>query len=231
MHFAVPHAAKEMYQRAAWTLAFTAVFYYINAKEYPGPAFQVSAILVLLSAGFVAAGYGYTWLANVGQTRIREQILDGAALTGSERVLDFGCGTGELAIEAGKRLKSGKVIAVGETATNEAAREVAKGQGLQDKVRFEAGELTKLTYPDANFDVVLSSRSLEGLTVEDGGRALREIARVLKPGGRLALQIVGDAGHYVSELQTLPFERVTASPTSMPLGLGGRVVLAQKRVS
>jgi SAM-dependent methyltransferase len=217
-------AARDMYQRAGWTLAFTLVFYYINRIEYPGPALTIALILLLLTAAFVAVGYAVHWFATAGQERVRTQILDAAALTGSERVLDIG---GSLGVLAAKRLKSGKVIAVGDLTANEASRELAKREGIVDKVRFEAGDPKKLSYPDANFDIVLSSRVLEALDDTECSRALQEIARVLKPGGRLVLHVVGDAGRYTSELDSAKLPGA-ASPTSLPFGLGGKVFSALK---
>jgi SAM-dependent methyltransferase len=217
-----------MYQRAAWTIAFTLVFFYVNYGDYPVPAIQISALLALLAAGFIAAGYGLHWVATTGQQMIRDQVLDGAQLTGSERILCFGS---ELAIAGAKRMKSGRVIAVGETAANEAARDQAKTLGLQDKVRFEAGDPLKLTYPDSNFDIVLSSRSLDGLSVDEMTRAAGEMARVLKPGGQCVVHAVADWNQCVSVLQETRLQNVTAAPTSLPLGLGGRVISSLKAAS
>ncbi len=214
-----------MYQRAGWTIAFTAVFFLVNYKEYPAPAFTVSALLVLLAGAFVAAGYGLHWVATTGQQMVRDQILDAAGITGSERVL---CFNQDLAMDAAKRMRSGRVIAVGETASNEAARDSAKTLGLHDKVRFEAGDPLKLTYPDSNFDTVLSSRSLEGLSGSDSARVVNEMARVLKPGGRCIVHDVGDWNHCISVLQLASFQAVTANQTSLPLGLGGRIISSQK---
>jgi SAM-dependent methyltransferase len=227
MNLTAPHAAREMYQRAAWTLVFTAVFYYVNMREYPGPALTISLLLVLLAAAFIAAGYGLHWVATTGHQLVRNQILDAAAVAGSERVL---CFNNELALDAAKRMKSGKIIAVAETTANEVARESAKTLGLQDKIRFEAADPMKLSYPDANFDVVLSSRVLDGMSVAESTRAIQEYHRVLKPGGRCVIHSIADWNHCVSVLQQSGFEDVNPAPTTLPLGLGGRVVSAQSVV-
>lgn len=224
MNLTAPHAAREMYQRAAWTLAFTAVFYYVNMREYPGPALTISLLLGLLAAAFIAAGYGLHWVATAGQQLVRDQILDSAGIAGSERVL---CFNNELALAAAKRMKSGKIIAVAETAENEVARENAKTLGFQDRIRFEAADPMKLSYPDANFDIVLCSRALDGLSVAESTRAIREYHRVVRPGARCVIHSVGDWNHCVSVLQQSGFESVNPAPTALPLGLGGRVISAQ----
>jgi len=227
MNLATPYAAREMYQRAGWTIAFTAVFFYVNYAEYPGPATTISLLLVLLTGAFIAAGYGLHWVATTGQQMVRDQILDAAQISGTERVL---CCNQELALAAANRMKSGKIIAVGETAANEAARDKAKTLGLQDKVRFEAADFAKLTYPDSNFDVVLASRAFEELSTAQMTRAIQELVRVLKPGGRCVVHAVADWNQCVSVLQDANLQAVTPVPSSLPLGLGGRIISCQKVV-
>lgn len=220
--------ARDMYSRAAWTIGFAVVLYYINFKEYPGPAATLALIIVLIGLFFVAAGYGLSWIAGPGQERVCGQILDIVALQGSERVLDFGAGSGNLAIAAAQRLKSGRVIALGETASNENARSKAKAQGAAEKVRFESFTFPKLSYPDANFDVVLSSRTLSNLeTVDDREQAIREMLRVLKPGGRIAIHEIADAEDYAQLLSAQQLA-VSVASSKLPLGLGGRVISATK---
>jgi ubiquinone/menaquinone biosynthesis C-methylase UbiE len=225
MDFASLPAAREMYSRAAWTIGFAIVVYINSRADYPGPALQVLIVLALIGVGFVAAGYGVSWLASTGQLRIREQVLDALALEGGERVLEFGTGEGLLGIAAAKRLKAGRVVAIGDTATNDAARENAKTAGVTDKIRFEAGDAKKLAYPDANFDVVLSSRALKGI---DSLNAIKEMARILKPGGRLAIHEISDTATYERALTENKLSAVAVVPTTLPLGLGGRILTARK---
>src|SRR5690606_29043756 len=97
------------------------------------------------------------------------QIVDAANFQGGERVLDVSSGP-DLAIAAAQRLKSGKIVSLGDPAANEAAREQAKSAGVADRVRFETGKAEKLTYPDANFDMVIASRGTEDL---DASSAVR----------------------------------------------------------
>lgn len=224
-------AARDMYSRAAWTIGFAAVLYYINRQEYPGPAAKLAAIVILIGLAFAAAGYGLSWVAGAGQERVRSQVLDAVALEGSERVLDFGTGSGALGIAAAQRLKSGRVIALGETAANEAAREQAKAAGVGDKIRFESLSLPKLPYPDAHFDAVVSSRALNSLEkVEEREQAVREMARVLKPGGRIAIHEIVDVDDYARMLAGQKLPDVAIARVNLPLGLGGRVVTARKAV-
>jgi len=212
-----------MYSRAAWTIAFAAVLYYINRAEYPGPAAVLASVIVLIGGVFVALGYAMTWFATEGQRKVQEQILDALQLQGGERVLSL---SHELGMEAAKRLKSGKVIALGETAENEASRDKAKTAGLIEKIRFEAGDVTgKLSYPDGNFDTVLSSRALADL---DATKAVGELVRVLKPGGRIVIHEIGDVAACSKLLAEAKLSDVSIFSTTLPLGLGGRILSARK---
>ena len=99
--------------------------------------------------------------------------------------LDVACGTGISTFAlvkktGGKGEFHGVDISEGML---EVARRSAEAQGLD--VRFTKGDAENLNYPDAKFDIVISNMSLQFFP--DKPRALSEIRRVLKPGGRLAV--------------------------------------------
>jgi len=108
--------------------------------------------------------------------------------------LDVGCGRGLLAIGAARRLKTGKVTGIDvwnpqELSGNsaDAAKENAKTEGVADRVRFESGYARKLVYPENHFDAVISANALHTLADDqEREQALREMLRVLKPGGTIA---------------------------------------------
>ena len=223
MGFASPHAAREMYSRAAWTIAFAVVVYFINRAEYPGPAATLAVVITLIGVALAGIGYSLHWIATEGRKAVYAQIGNGLNLQGAERVLSL---SHDLGIEVAQQLKSGKVISLGDTAANEAARESAKNQGLIDRIRFESGDLTtKLSYPDANFDLILSSQAL---TDVDRDKALRELLRVLKPGGSLTIHESSDITSFERPLRDAGVSSVTNTPTPLPLGLGGRILTATK---
>ncbi|HEX2998890.1 MAG TPA: arsenite methyltransferase [Armatimonadota bacterium] len=107
-----------------------------------------------------------------------------AGLQPGETVLDLGSGGGFDCFLAAKRVGlTGKVIGVDMTAEMiERARENAQHGGYIN-VEFRMGEIEALPVADASVDVVISNCVLN--LVPDKARAFREIARVLKPGGRL----------------------------------------------
>jgi ubiquinone/menaquinone biosynthesis C-methylase UbiE len=112
-------------------------------------------------------------------------IIDGLRLRGGERVLDVGCGMGRDVFElAGRVGPSGHVAGVdlSESLIEEARRQA---EGLDLPVTFEIGNAEELQFADGTFDAVRTERLL--MHVPDADRALAEMVRVLRTGGRLSV--------------------------------------------
>ncbi|MGH7825401.1 MAG: methyltransferase domain-containing protein [Candidatus Binatia bacterium] len=103
-----------------------------------------------------------------------------------ENVLDIGCGAGmDLFLAAKKVGQTGKAIGVDMTSSMvERARAGARGAGLSN-VEIREGEAEALTVEDSSIDVVISNGVLN--LTPDKIKAFREVARVLRPAGRLYL--------------------------------------------
>jgi len=135
------------------------------------------------------------WLITFGkERRFREQVLDLVALVPGESVLDVGCGTGTMAIAAKRRVgKSGCIYGV------DASLEMItwadrKARKARVDVTFKNGLAEALPFPDARFDVVLSTIMLHHFPSKARRQAVDEMRRVLKPGGRiLVVDFEGDA--------------------------------------
>jgi SAM-dependent methyltransferase len=103
-------------------------------------------------------------------------------------VLDIACGRGTSALQLASELGCG-VVGVDLSAENiVVATRLADDAGLGSRVRFLAGDAEALPLPDASVDGVLCECAL--CTFPDKQAAAREIARVLRPGARLALSDV-----------------------------------------
>lgn len=143
-----------------------------------------------------AVGYDLLmWLLHFGREyRFREDVLALAALAPGETVLDVGCGTGTLAIAAKRQLgPSGQVHGIDASAEMIAlARAKAKKQHVD--VTFEHAAAEVLPFPDAVFNIVLSTIMLHHLPRKGRLRAIEEIRRVLKPGGRAVIVDFQDSG-------------------------------------
>lgn len=231
-----PRVVRSMFGRAGWMLGIAAVLYFINRSEYPGPAARMCGVLAL--GGLICLGVGWVmvWSSRVAKLRLRDRMLDSLALKGDEKILDVGCGRGLLAIGAAKRLKSGKVTGIdiwnpidlsGNTA--EAARANVKLEGVADRVRIEDCDVRKLVYPEANFDVVVSSLTVHNLPdYEDRTRAVREMYRVLKPGGKLLIYDILRPGEYAETLRSSGAKDVTLSERMFLWCLPSQIVSARK---
>ncbi len=127
-----------------------------------------------------------SWLLSFGRaSRVRRVITDLASIEAGHSVLDVGCGTGTLALELRDRAGAGGEV-FGVDASPEmiavARRKAAKRNAPID---FEVGLIERLPYEDARFDRVLCTLVMHHLDEKLQRQGLREIARVLKPGGRL----------------------------------------------
>jgi SAM-dependent methyltransferase len=122
--------------------------------------------------------------ANLGLSCGNPQAL--AAILPGETVLDLGSGAGfDCFLAARKVGRAGRVIGVDMTdAMLEKARANAENAGLS-QVEFRKGDIEALPVDNNSVDVVISNCVLN--LVPDKDRAFRDIHRVLKPGGRLAL--------------------------------------------
>jgi ubiquinone/menaquinone biosynthesis C-methylase UbiE len=98
------------------------------------------------------------------------------------RVLDIGCGTGRLGLHVAEKLNSdGRYVGIDPL---EERIRIANSKRKPDNVHFHVGVAEDLSYLDCeSFDVVFLSAVFHWIVAKD--KALREISRVLKPGGRL----------------------------------------------
>jgi ubiquinone/menaquinone biosynthesis C-methylase UbiE len=128
-------------------------------------------------------------------------LLNRIRWSGDEQVLDVGCGRGLLLIGAAKRLKTGRATGIdiwqAEDLTGngpEAALENARREQVAGRVAVETADMRKLPFDDETFDVVLSNAAIHNLyKAEDRTEAIREIARVMKPG---AYALIEDIRHH-----------------------------------
>lgn len=152
------------------------------------------------------------------------RVADATGVAPGGRALDVACGTGVLARAFAARAGDGSVVGVDRNAGMLAvAREMAAA------IDWREGRAEELPFEAAAFDGVGSSFGL--MFFEDRARALREMWRVLRPGGRLAVAVWGaldDTPGYaamVSLLQRL-FGEAVADELRAPFCLGDPTTLA-----
>jgi ubiquinone/menaquinone biosynthesis C-methylase UbiE len=119
--------------------------------------------------------------------RWRNEYLDCLDLASSARVLDIGCGTGVVTRGIAARPGfTGQIVGQDHSPRLiEAARGLAAEEGLADRITFEVGDAHSLPYADASFDIAIAHTTISH--VGDPLSLLKEGARVVKPGGRVAI--------------------------------------------
>lgn len=147
----------------------------------------------------IAEGYATHWspVHRAATLRLLDEVADavvdaaavqqgGAVVRGRVRVVDVGCGTAAMALEAARRWPAAEVeatdISAGMLAV--AQRTLAAAGSAGTRVRLTRAAADRLPFADGTFDLALAAFVLQ--LVPSRPRALREMRRVLRPGGRLA---------------------------------------------
>jgi arsenite methyltransferase len=116
------------------------------------------------------------------------------------RVVGVGCA---------KKLTTGRAIGIDLWAAKdlsnnnpEATRANAAAEGVAERVEVETGDITALPFSDASFDAIVSMTVIHNIPSRDArDQALRELVRVLKPGGCIAIFDLLHASRYTEVLQ------------------------------
>jgi SAM-dependent methyltransferase len=169
-------------------------------------------VLVLAGIGFnigivcIGMAIWMIWESKVGKLRTREQLLRRIEWKGTERVLDVGCGRGLMLIGAAKRLSTGRATGIDiwqaeDLSGNnpDSALENARREGVVERVDVRTADMRQMPFPENSFDVVVSRAAIHNLyKANDRVQAIREIARVLKPGGQALIDDIRHHGQYAS---------------------------------
>lgn len=150
---------------------------------------------VVLAVWFAALAVSYVYTTRRGKFRVWAELLDALRLLGTEHLLDVGCGRGAVLLMATERLPRGRATGIDLWSTTDQSgnaegttRKNAALEGVSDRIELITGNMCALPFPDASFDVVTSSLAIHNVPAEiDRLKAIDEIHRVLKPGGRAIL--------------------------------------------
>src|SRR5262249_8897901 len=126
------------------------------------------------------------WLMNVRHSRLTDWGLQQVTLEKRFTILDVGCGGGRTIQKLAAIASEGKVYGMDQSAASVAAARGANARWLaEDRVDIQQGSVSDLPFPDGKFDVVTAVET--HYYWPDLVADLREIRRVLKPGGRLVI--------------------------------------------
>lgn len=150
----------------------------------------------------------YLYSTGPGKRAVWAELLDQLDLHGDEHVLDVGCGRGAILVLAAHRLPQGRAVGADlwrrrdQSGNSRAAAEHnAVLEGVRDRVELVEADARELPFPPASFDVIVSNLTIHNIRGDaERNRVLSEIARVLRPGGRLRIVDFPGADRYTEPL-------------------------------
>jgi SAM-dependent methyltransferase len=139
--------------------------------------------------GAVAGGWArHADDADARGAQSAERMLELAQVGPGDRVLELACGPGGLGLAAAERVGPGGEVVLSDVAEEMTAIAAARAAGLDlGNVAARRLDLERIDEPDASYDVVLCREGL--MFALEPGRAVAEIRRVLRPGGRVAVAV------------------------------------------
>ncbi len=189
-------------------------------------------IVSFLSAGLMVRS------SIIGKLLQREKLMDMLELHGDEIVVDIGCGSGLLLNAAAKRLTTGKAVGLDlwnkeDLSDNRPERTLtnAAAEGVADRIELTTGDMQNMPFPDETFDIAVASMALHNIRNKEGRiNTVREIARVLKPGGHVAIQDFSCINEYVQTLRNIGWINVERSGLKAIMWPPVRVVTGRKPI-
>jgi len=144
----------------------------------------------------------------VGKFAVWRELIDELQLAGDEALLDVGCGRGAVLLMAAKQLPRGRAVGVDRWSSTDQsgnAEEVtlrnAALEGVAERIELQTGDMRGLPFDAGTFDVVVSSLAIHNVAgAAERAKALREMVRVLKRGGRLTIADIRHTREYASVL-------------------------------
>jgi demethylmenaquinone methyltransferase / 2-methoxy-6-polyprenyl-1,4-benzoquinol methylase len=132
----------------------------------------------------------YARLLSFGQDPRWRAFLVSRVPAGATRVLDVACGTAAVSIELARAVPERTIVGIDQSAEMlAAARGRVARAGLAGRIELREGRAEELPFEDASFDALTFTYLLR--YVDDPAATMRELVRVVRPGGMIAMQEFG----------------------------------------
>jgi SAM-dependent methyltransferase len=215
-------------------LALLAVSFFMGRFGKVGP--RLRPTMIVTGSILVAEGLAMLAYSKIGKFRHRDRMLAKIAWRGDEQVLDVGTGRGVLLIGAAKRLKTGRAVGIDiwsakDLSANamEATYANADLEGVRDRVELKTEDASRMTFPNATFDVLVSNLCIHNIQDPKGrDKACTEIVRVLKPGGTAVISDFKHTGLYAEVFSQAGLNVERSGPYLLDTFPPLRIVTARK---
>lgn len=182
-----------------------------------GAAFLVPSLILFwvlilyfgpVSITLLATALWMVYSSLVKKPRMIKKAMNDLNLTGNERVLDIGCGRGIFLLEAAQKLTNGKATGIDLWTKDQSGNHQlqtlknAKMLGVEEKIELLTTDMRQLPLESKSFDVVISNLAIHNVP-DDNGRekAMREIFRVLKSGGKFCIFDIQQTKKYIKWIE------------------------------
>ncbi|MGH9687242.1 MAG: class I SAM-dependent methyltransferase [Candidatus Acidiferrales bacterium] len=204
-------------------------------KEWKAQS-ALAEILCEAGIGCLASGLWMLGSSYYGKFRVRDRLLRQLHLRGDEVVLDVGCGHGLLLIGAAKLLPRGRAVGIDlwsqvDQSNNSRENTLRNSaiEGVAGRVEVHDGDMRRLPFAEGSFDAVVAHFAIHNIPSREGRReAIREVVRVLKAGGQVALSDLKSVGVYADELRKSGMNGVKVSMPSFWTWPPSRTTVAHK---
>ncbi|WP_420422455.1 class I SAM-dependent methyltransferase [Simkania sp.] len=195
----------------------------------------VSLPILLASSVFFLEALWMLYSSFWGKFSQIDRMVSQLKLEGSEKVLDVGCGKGSLLIRVAKKLCEGKAYGVDiwrkqDLSQNRIERTLENIQieGVEKTAEVQSADMRELPFKEGFFDCVVASLAMHNIETKKGReKALQEIDRVLKPGGKVAILDFQKLDEFAQFFQM--GYKVSLSPLQWKMFPPTRVLVAVKR--
>ncbi|BBM87055.1 class I SAM-dependent methyltransferase [Candidatus Uabimicrobium amorphum] len=151
-----------------------------NSEEY----------IPALKYNFLTPLYDFLLRWTLRESTFKSALVRQANIREQHQILDIGCGTGTLTLLTKQMHPQSQIFGIDGDST---ILEIAKRKSMSTNIQFDRGMCYALPYSDNSFDRAISSLLFHHLTTDNKKKTLKEIFRILKPGGEVHIADWGKA--------------------------------------